>query len=257
MQKKRKRQNKKRNRFIQFFKLLILFLLITFSLAYLSLYGLSNWKVFNIKKIEISKTKNIDKLLIKRKLQNKFNNKNMFLVRNESIQNNLNNFPKIKNTKIIRRIPNTLILSIDERLPIAKIIGSKKIIFTIDKEGYLLEKISINKKNNLPIFDGIQINNLTIGDKISENSLKILLNIYKIIMRKKPEFLKKISNYSFIDGNVLLFERNTGIKFLLGREKFLEKIEKLFFVYNNYPIAEYSEIDLRFSDSKNEIIILR
>ena len=256
MKKRVKRRNKKRNPFLPFFRLLILFLALTFAGAYLSLYGLSNWNIFKIKKINIKGTVNIDNSLIKSKLQNILN-KNIFLVKDESIEKIMRKFPKIRDTKIIRRIPNTLILSIKERLPIAKIDGSGNSCFIVDKEGYLLEKVSVDEKNNLPIFRGIRTKNLTIGDKIFEKSIKILLNVYKIIMRKKPEFLEKISDYSFIDENVILTEKYTGIKFLLGKEKFSERIEKLLFAYNNFGIAKFSEIDLRFSDSKNEIIILR
>ena len=253
---KRRTNKVKKSRILSFFYLLILFLVLAFTFAYLSLYGLSHWNLLNIKEIEIKGTHYINENLLYLRLAS-IEAKNLFAVNDSRIKEILSEYTRIKSFKVIRQIPNTLKILIQERIPIACLSSSNDTMYLIDNEGVVLDYAKSSAKNDLPIFKGINTNNLTFGRTISDKNIKVLLNIYNYIKQENPDFVDRISEFDMEDGEVILIENKRNVKFLLGSEKFQERIDKLIFAYQNFGIANFSEIDLRFSDPKNEIIILR
>ena len=253
---KNKSYVQKRNLFIPFFWLLILFLVSAFTFAYLSLYGLSHWKLLEVKEIKIEGTQYLNKNSLYLRLAS-FEGHNLFKINDNIIKEILSEYTRIKSIKIIRQLPNKLKIIIQERIPIAHLGSNNESQYMIDKEGMVLDYIDDYSMNGLPIFSRINTNNLTLGRVAWDKNIKILLDIYNHIEKVNLDFLKKISEFYIQDDEVILAENERGVKFLLGSEEFPERIDKLIFAYQNFGIANFSEIDLRFSDPKNEIIILR
>lgn len=258
---KNKNYVQKRNILLSFFCLLILFLILAFTFAYLSLYGLSHWKLLEVEEVKIEGTQYLNKNLLYLRLAS-FEGQNLFKINDNIIREILSEYKRIKSIKVIRKLPNTLKIIIQERIPIAHLSSNNESQYMIDKEGVVLDPNSILDINDysiehLPIFRRINTNNLTSGRVASCKTIKILLDIYNYISNINPDFLKKISEFYIQDNEVILIENERCVKFLLGSEEFPERIDKLIFAYQNFGFANYSEIDLRFSDPKNEIIILR
>jgi cell division septal protein FtsQ len=252
----KKRVRRKKNILLCFIRLLVLFLALTFALAYLSLYGLSHWNLLTIKEIEIKGTQFLNDSKLYQQLA-VFRERNIFSVKDAEIENALSDFPRIKFLKVIRKLPHTVKISVQERVPIAILRCTDGSRYLIDSQGVALDYASDFSQYSLPIFSKINIKNLTLGNQISDSSTKILLSVYQEIKKINPDFLKHISEFLVQDSEVILTEKEHGTRFILGKEKFAERINKLIFAYQNFGVANFSEIDLRYSDSKNELIILR
>lgn len=240
---------------LAFFLLFILFTGMTTGLAYLFLYGLSQLDSVNIEKIDIRGTVFIDEGEIYKHLA-EFLDKNMFTVPDSKIKPIFAMFPRIKHAKIERRLPHTLIISIEERIPVAVVPTSNGESLYIDREGVVIDTRHPDSAH-LPIFSLPENISYSVGDRVESEALTLFFMVYDEINSRKPGFLNKISEFSIRDGEIILTDSDYGTRLIVSSEEFRKSINKLIFVYENFGFAHFSEIDLRFSDPHNELIILR
>ncbi len=213
-------------------------------------------KLLEVEEIKIEGTKYLNKNLLYLRLAS-FEGQNQFKINDNIINEILSEYPRIKSVNVIHKLPNILRIIIQERIPIVHLSSNNESQYIIDNEGVVLDFIDDDSLDDLPIFSNINTNNLTHGGLVSDKNIKLLLNIYNNIEKVNPDFLKKISEFYIQNDEVILVENKRCVKFLLGAEEFPERIDKMIFAYLNFGIANFSEIDLRFSDPVNEIIILR
>ncbi|MBC8526360.1 MAG: FtsQ-type POTRA domain-containing protein [Candidatus Cloacimonetes bacterium] len=245
-------RHKRKSIFFRFFSLLALFLLLACGFAYLFQYGISNLKVFNIKEIEIKGTQFINDDILCIRLSS-FQGENLFEVAYSEIEKVLSKSPKIKSFKVIRKIPYTLKISIIERIPIAYLKSLDGDVYLIDIEGVLLSFAKDLLEYDLPVFSNVRTDNLTLGNVIQDEAINVLLDVYRKIKEFNSNFFCKLAEFYIKDGEVVIVEKGRGVRFLLGEENFSERIDKLIFTYQNFGIANFLEIDVRF----NDIVILR
>jgi len=253
------RENKTRIKEPIFKKALIMLVLcmsITGASAYLLKFGVTNWNYLQMKDSEVAGTIHINPDIIHIALS-EFKGENLYLLEDDAVRDRLAQLPCVKDVKILRIFPSTLKVVIEERLPIAYIQTDQNEYFLIDEQGVLLDKIEFAGSVDMPVFCEISINNLTLGQEVSDTNFQILLNVYKALKMKYPDFLASVAELYIEDGDVIISEQERGVRFIIGDRDFDERLEKLVFAYQNFGVATYSEIDVRFSDPIHELVILR
>ena len=242
------------------FKKAVIMLVLCVSIAgagaYLMKFGVTNWNYLRMKDSEVTGTIHVNPDLIHIALS-EFKGDNLYLLEDDDVRDRLVQNPSVKNVRVLRIFPSTLKVVIEERLPIACIQTKLDEYFLIDEQGVLLEKIEFLDDVNLPVFCEISINNLTLGQEISDTNFKILLDVYKKLKVKYQDFLASVDELCIEDGDVVISEHERGVRFIIGDRDFDERLEKLVFAYQNFGVATYSEIDVRFSDPIHELVILR
>lgn len=236
--------------------LLILCISITGASAYLMRLGLSKWSYLNMKDTEVTGTTSINPNMIHIALS-EFKGDNLYLLSDEKIAHKILQIPQVKDIRIGRIFPSTLKVRVEERMPIGYVRTPQNEHYLIDDDGVLLDFAHNIDELDLPVFLNISINNLTLGDKIEDKNFQTLLNVYHEIQVSYPDFLMTLNEMYCDNGDVILTDQNRGVKFIVGDRDFDERLEKLVFAFRNFGVATYSEIDVRFSDPINELVILR
>ncbi|MBN2017068.1 MAG: FtsQ-type POTRA domain-containing protein [Candidatus Cloacimonetes bacterium] len=236
--------------------MLVLCVSISGAGAYLLKFGVTKWSYLEMKDSEVTGTVHINSDLIHIALS-VFKGENLYLLDDEIVRTTLLKNPRIQDVRLLRIFPNTLKVIIQERLPIAYLQTQNDEYYIIDEERVLLEKVNPPSTCNIPVFCDIDLNNLTPGQQCSDKNFKTLIDVYGIIKAKFPEFLACVNEFYMDDDDVVISENEGGVRFIIGDRDFDERLEKLVFAYQNYVVATYSEIDVRFSDPIHELVILR
>jgi len=192
-----------RNRFFWLAILIFIILLSTFYFLLFSPY-------FQIKEIKISgnekvATQDLRKLIedtIKKKII-VFQTRSIFLTTPNQLQETIfRNFPPIAKVDFKKELPQTLVIRIEERKPVA-IISSEKNDFLIDKEGIIFEEI-LGANLELIKIEGSNLEKeIKLGEKVLEkelisqilevksqieNELKIPINEVLIVSEERLNF---------------------------------------------------------------------
>ncbi len=236
--------------------MLILCVSITGLSAYLMRLGLSKWSYLTIKDSEVTGTISINPNIIHMALSD-FKGENLYLIPDEMIAQKVLQLPRVKDVRIGRKFPSTLKVRIQERIPIGHVSTLHDENYVIDEDGVLLDIVNDPKALDLPGFLNISINYLTLGDTIADKNFQTLLQVYHKVKESYPDFLTKIKDFYIDNDDVILTDQKRGVRFIVGNKDFDERLEKLVFAYQNFGVATYSEIDVRFSDPVNELVILR
>lgn len=203
--KKRKKRERRRKRILNF----ILFLLIL-MLLYLFTFKTD---FFNIKNIEVVGNKKLgnDKIL---RASVCIKGENIFKINKKHCEDSINRLAYIKNTKLTRKLPNTIKIQVEEREEVAIIPYIGALVY-IDEEGYILT-IEERKTNiKLPQIFGLELVNLQTGDCIFD-SVEEEGNLDFITLGKKAKLLKQMKYINFSDKENTMIELNNGIKVAFG-----------------------------------------
>ncbi len=240
-----KRKIKKRKRILKF----VLFILII-TLLYLFIFKTS---FFNIKNINVIGNNKIsyNKIL---KASMCIREENIFKINKKLGEESLNRLPYVKNSKIKRKIPNTIIINVEEREEIAIIpyIGS---FAYIDYEGYILNIEEKNGNIDLPQIFGLDFLDLEVGgnlfEQLDDNGIKEF-----IVLSNQSNILKFMKYINFSDSNKVMIELNNGIKVAFGT---LDNIKyKLSFLYNILEDIDKKNLNVKqilLNKGKNPIIV--
>lgn len=174
--KKRARKFIKRRKPLYKRKIFWIFLLV-FCFIGFSVWALLFSPWFQVKKIEIHGLETLEKKEVLSECYNLlfqkilfFKTKSIFTVSLSKFQNHLlNQFPKIKQIKIRRRLPDALIISIEERSPTFNFLGCDK-SYLMDDQGIIFEE---GEEEELITIQKSKINDCNLGEKVlSEEQLQ-------------------------------------------------------------------------------------
>lgn len=249
-------RNRPKHLFLSFLVLLIFFLGITYGFANLMQYGIKKCNFLNFKKVTFQGINYINENKLEFKFS-KFAGRNIYDIHDTEIEAVSEYFPGIKSIKVFRFPPHTIKVKIVERKPIAYIKNEFGTIYLIDHDGILLAKAKNFQEYLLPRFEGININNLTMGEQVVDISFNSLVKGYDAICKVDPKLMNKIVSLRKEKEGVTLQGRNRDQRFILGEEDYDSKIGNLIFAFNYLTSSNYAEIDLRFSDMKNDLVIMR
>lgn len=161
---------KKKNRLIFF---IILLLTSTFIILYTktSFFHISNIEVIGNEKITDEKLILASGIII---------DENIFKVNLKMAKDNVFLHPYVKNVKINRKLPNKIIISVEERKEVAIINYVGSYVY-IDEEGIILNILSEKKDEQTIEIYGLEINNPKIGDKLAFRDEDIQNKIFEFI----------------------------------------------------------------------------
>jgi hypothetical protein len=186
----------------RFFWLIVLFLIVLGALIYFFIFS----SVFQVKEITISGNNKVEKEQIESKIESHlerkliFPTKSIFLVELDKIKEDiLDTFASIVDIEIGRGFPDTIAVSVTERVAIANFCQDNK-CFLIDSEGVIFERSLLESS----LF--------RITDKKDD---KMLLNLGKEVIEK--EYLEKIFK----------IQRNISEEFDFRAEEFIVFNERL------------------------------
>ena len=180
---KQERKRKKRNKKIKFFLKLILFLGLIIGA---SIFALTS-PIFNIKEIKISKNSQVptDTII---SLSGLKLDENIFKFYNGNVINKIKENSYIEDVKVHRKLPNTVEIDIEERIPQYSVEYMGKYAY-INTQGYILE-ISEDSKG-YPIIQGITTaeGDVTSGNRLNNEDLSRVEDVIKIMSSAKENGL--------------------------------------------------------------------
>lgn len=153
---------------------------------------------------------------------------NIFNISDRKIISQVEALPYIKSAKLYRKFPSTVILKVEEREPYA-IVKYLESFAIADKYGYILDIENENTYQDLPIIYGIDVDNISSGDKLKgtastkyENCMYLLENANKI------DFKYKFSEINYDDPtNVKLYISQIDLDVVYGNVDISNVEEKI------------------------------
>lgn len=180
---KQERKRKKRNKKIKFFlKIIVLIGLIAGGIV----FALTS-PIFNIKDIKVLNNSQISTDTIISLSELKYD-ENIFKFYSKNVIEKIKENPYIENAKIHRKLPNTIEIDIEERVPKYSVDYMGKYAY-INNQGYLLEISEDSKK--LPIILGVSTaeEDIVPGNRLNNDDLTKLEDVIKIMNSAKENNL--------------------------------------------------------------------
>lgn len=232
---------KKQRRSLIGFSFFLLFCL------FLSGYFFLNSAFFNLREIEVRGCQLADEQAIE-KLSGLTKGTNLFKINKREIIAGVELHPLIKTVHLTRRIPHTVILEIEERLPFAILVGEGEYL-VVDVEGVCLKQVEDLQEFNLPLISGLTVPaELTLGEELTEAGLGVALELLNSL---EEGFLAEIAEIDASTPYNLTLKMLQGVVInfgsLEGIERKLQIIRELLFENEeliNRQTVEY--IDLRY-----------
>lgn len=240
---------------VKFLILLLCFLGISIGIVYGLKAILTQWPFLMVKNIECQTDGMINTNEVVIRLS-EFKQRNLYDFLDDEIFQELSDFYRIKRC-IIRRIPPSRIaVLLSEHEGIGRIYHNDK-EYLMDAYGKIIDIVRNTAEHTLPLFVVRTQKKLTMGQYVDSKEVQQLLQVYRIIVTQDAQFLGRIEKFCSEDNKVVIIENKRHVRYLLGKKDFDSRVEKMIFADRNFGVALCEEIDLRFSDPCNELIILR
>jgi len=156
---------------------------------------------------------------------------NIFRARIYQARNRLSELPLTEHVAVTRRMPNTLLITVVERHPRAKLAGPKKLL--ADYSGVILPRSSCSAPDKLPLIVGVDAAHLSVGDTCSRPQMTNAMRVLELCQSSPLAALAEVDwiNSSMPDDLRLYLKegRHTkrGCEFLIGGNDFEQKLAKL------------------------------
>lgn len=169
------RATKKRNESMHKAGALVLLTVAVVAAVWLAITGfgkMNRWLFadndrFTVRHLDVSSSGRLSEAHIK-EFANIDKGVNLFDLDIESMRESLESGPLIKSVEIQRKLPDTLVVRVNERIPLARIAhGKSKFYFSIDRDGHVLG-LAGPKLKNMPIIRGHGDKGLTPGDALND-----------------------------------------------------------------------------------------
>lgn len=168
----------------------------------------------------------------------------------EAIQANLLLHPVIKEVRVSRELPRTLVIKVCERQPRA-LLPTPQGFLEVDAEGVYLRKVASLSPISLPLVTGLNLTSSPLPGK--PLSAPYLDQALFLISQLPPEVLRLTSEISFRNPEQIYFYTSTGMPVYWGDLKKVPEKSRLFLV-----AIEQLEKEARFLDvSSAEAVFLR
>lgn len=151
---------------------------------------------------------------------------NLFAVRPEAVRSALLSVPVIANAQVGRRLPDTLIIEVAERVAVARLgrpgAGSP---LAVDGTGHVLGPSSV--RASLPVILGVRDNGLRPGDVVNDPRLADALQVLEICNEAAMRQELAVGTIDLVDEEQLDLGLMSGEQVLLSRERLEEKLRQL------------------------------
>ena len=151
---------------------------------------------------------------------------NLFAVRPKEIRDALLLVPVIESAQVGRRLPDTLIIEVAERVAVARLgrpgAGSP---LAVDSTGHVLGPSSV--RASLPVILGVRDKGLRPGDVVADPMLKEALAVLEICNQMEIREDLSVATIRLDNEEYLDLGLSTGEQVLLSRGRMREKLRKL------------------------------
>lgn len=175
----------------------------------LSLYHFTRSSFFSVQQIEAHGIKHLQSEEVIRE-SGVAKGMNLFQVDTEKAQKRLLTDPLVDGAKVRKHLPNRVVITIQERTPVALLLAGDAFL-VVDSKGYCLEKTSLIGKQRLPIITGCRHWSARPGSLASKEPA--LLKILEAIDSSRVDFF---SEFNIADGNQIVAYSRDGTPVLLG-----------------------------------------
>mgnify|MGYP000116421670 CR=1 FL=1 len=207
---KRRKPFYKNKFFLSFFLLLAIFWIAFYIFSFASFFQIQNIEIYGAKTLSREELE----ATLREKIEKKFfsfSSKSIFLTNPSKIESEfLQKFPKISKIKIKRKFPSTLILSIQEREPVAIFSINEKEFF-VDATGIIFEETE-NKNDFLKIKTADELSRIELGRKV------VTKELMSFILDAKEKIQQN-------------FQLNIDEAFIVSEERVNFKISEGWFLY--------------------------
>lgn len=151
---------------------------------------------------------------------------NLFAFSTDVLRDRIAADPLVQSVTVVRRIPDTLLVSVTERRPVARITAAGNTApLAIDDSGHILGPSAL--RSGLPVLTGLSDTALAPGDVVSDPLLPRLLDIVSIC--NHPEIRAEFSpvRLDVSDRTRILMTLSTGENVFLSVDGYPEKIRRL------------------------------
>lgn len=169
-----------------------------------------------------------------------------------SIQRNVMSHYYIKDAVVERNLPNTIRVTVIERVPIA-IINRNEPLY-LDDEGVVLPRSVSKKMFDLPIVSGIAApEQLALGSHVTQPDVLEALQLLAVVKIVNRPLSYNISEIQIRNGSdIVLFAAESGVPIIFGRGDMANKIARLEVFWNDIARTRGPQnlqyIDLRYQD---------
>lgn len=195
------------------------------SLSIALVVGLMFSPVFSLKNVNIVGANHVDVKAIENGLSDKME-KNLIFLNKSEILTNILKYPYVKEAQIAKRPLHTLVITLEERVPLA-ILVTDEVSYIIDKEANLLQVKQDSDVFDLPIISGVALkNNEKLGETVKNDEVILAAKLINENKESISEFIQEINVKNRHD---ILLYTTQGIEVRFGDEKHsAERLKKLF-----------------------------
>ncbi|MBQ7668101.1 MAG: FtsQ-type POTRA domain-containing protein [Clostridia bacterium] len=158
--------------------------------------------IFNITNIKVEGNKKVDENIIKSEADVNIG-QNILRLNKVQMKNNILSVPYVDEAKILRVWPNTILINISEKEPIAKLklLGSN--IF-IDEDGYVLEVLTDDEDYEVPLLENIEVSSIIPNRELDADNPELYKKYLEILKNlKNNDMLENITKIKFTDTFIL------------------------------------------------------
>ena len=137
---------------------------------------------------------------------------NIFAVKTDQVQKNLQSDLRIESAKVWRDLPNCLNIEVTERTPVAVMACSYGYV-DLDKNGVILNTYAAAAKIKKPMISGMVLQDVYTGDAVSDDAVKKILSYMSML---SPDAVSQIAYVDMSDKNKVQLYTNGGTWILLG-----------------------------------------
>ncbi|AFQ45680.1 cell division protein FtsQ/DivIB [Desulfosporosinus meridiei] len=171
------------------------------------------------------------------KLTDGIQGQNLLLFDRKALQYKISLHPLIKDVQFQRNLPQTLVVQVTERTPVALVVVPKGII-EVDSEGTFLRRLESWPKNDYPVISGIELpDTVGPGQNLENSLLKAGLNLLK---QAPPELVAQIGELHVNAIEQITLFLTSGVEVRLGQAN--EWKDKLMALYQLLSDDGYTSI---------------
>lgn len=187
-------------------------ILLVFLFA-LAVFILFKSPAFDVKKIEVRGNRQLseEKIINTSGLHTGVN---IFKINLKEARFNLSTLPILKNIRLERDLPDKIIITVEERNPVA-LLPAENGFIEVDREQVYIRK-SQAVKEDLPVITGVNIASAGPGEVVKGKGLKIVL---QVIEELPEELVSRLSEVHYQDDGSLVLYTLGGVQCRMGSPK--------------------------------------
>lgn len=179
---------------------------------------------FVIQQIDVSSTGTLSSAHL-RQYAKVSEGQNLFAVNISQIARNLERTPRVRRAEVWRKLPDTLVINVQERIPIALIKeGAYGRPMPVDSDGHILDP---NVGKGLPLISGVGESGLAPGSVIRDEKTLDALRALELCGQARLNALLKVQSIKVDNPDFLELRLTSGARVEMGRDRLKWRLEKL------------------------------